>query len=214
MIGIVIVDDHPSIRDGLGTRIALEPDLEVRGEADDVESALDLIKKVQPDVAVIDVSLKTGNGIELVKLVKTEAPHVRTLVWSMYDESLYAERALRAGAMGYINKENATGVIIDAIRHILAGEVFLSPKMSSRLVNRIAIGKEVAGTSPVESLSDQELETFSLIGRGMNTSEIAERMKLSPKTVATYRARIKEKLDLNDMASLTREATQWVLEGS
>lgn len=212
MAKIVIVDDHPSTREGLITRIDLESDLEVCGEAADVDDALELIKTERPDVAVIDVSLKTGNGIELIRLVKSQYPRIRMLVWSMYEESLYAERALRAGAMGYINKEKVTGVIIDAIRNVLKGDIFLSHEMSSKMVNRMVVGKEAAGKSPVDALSDQELETFVLIGRGMKTSEIAERMKLSPKTIATYRARIKEKLDLNDMAALTREAAHWVLE--
>ena len=212
MARIVVVDDHPSTREGLITRIDLESDLEVCGEAADVDDALELIKTERPDVAVIDVSLKTGNGIELIKLVKSQYPRIRMLVWSMYEESLYAERALRAGAMGYINKEKVTGVIIDAIRSVLKGDIFLSHEMSSKMVNRMVVGKEAAGKSPVDALSDQELETFVLIGRGMKTSEIAERMKLSPKTIATYRARIKEKLDLHDMAALTREAAHWVLE--
>jgi len=214
MARIVIVDDHPSTREGLITRIDLESDLEVCGEAADVDDALELIKIERPDVAVIDVSLKTGNGIELIKLVKSQYPRIRMLVWSMYEESLYAERALRAGAMGYINKEKVTGVIIDAIRSVLKGDIFLSHEMSSKMVNRMVVGKEAAGESPVDALSDQELETFVLIGRGMKTSEIAERMKLSPKTIATYRARIKEKLDLHDMAALTCEAAHWVLENA
>lgn len=212
MARIVIVDDHPAIRDGLVTRIRMEPDFEVSGEAADVDEALQLIKSTNPDVAIIDVSLKTRNGIDLIKKVKAEGLTTRMLVWSMYEESLYAERALRAGAMGYINKGNATGVIIDAIRKILNGEIFLSGEMSSKILNRVIIGKDAAGKSPAETLSDQELETFVLIGRGMKTADIAERMQLSPKTIATYRGRIKEKLDLEDMAALTREATQWVLE--
>ncbi|MEO9593890.1 response regulator transcription factor [Rhodopirellula bahusiensis] len=134
------------------------------------------------------------------------------MVWSMYDESLYAERALRAGAMGYINKQQANEKMIDAIRTILGGELFLSKELSAKMLHCVIAGKESVATSPVELLSDRELETFRLIGQGMTTKEIASAMSLSPKTIETYRARIKEKLELDDMASLTREATQWVLE--
>ncbi len=209
---IVIVDDHPSTRDGLVTRVALEPDLEVVGQASDIEEALAVIDATRPDVAVIDISLKASSGIDLVKAVKERFPRVRMLVWSMYEESLYAERALQAGAMGYINKQHVTDTIVGAIRTIFAGELFLSKELSARMLHRVIAGKASVAVSPVESLSDRELETFRLIGRGMPTKEIAKAMNLSPKTVETYRARIKEKLELDDMASLTREAAQWVLE--
>jgi DNA-binding NarL/FixJ family response regulator len=194
------------------TRVALESDLEVVGEASDVDEAIKLIGDLRPDLAVIDISLKTSSGIDLVKAVKERYPRVKMLVWSMFEESLYAERALRAGAMGYINKQHATDKIIDAIRTILGGELFLSKELSAKMLQRVIAGKKSAATSPVDSLSDRELETFRLIGQGMCTREIAKAMALSPKTIETYRARIKEKLELNDMASLTREATQWVLE--
>lgn len=209
---IVIVDDHPSTRDGLVTRVALEPDLKVVGEASEMDAGLAVIDAIRPDVALIDISLKTSSGIDLVKAIKERFPRVRILVWSMYEESLYAERALRAGAMGYINKQQATDTIISAIRTVLAGELFLSKDLAAKMLHRVIAGKASFATSPVESLSDRELETFRLIGRGMPTKDIARAMKLSPKTVETYRARIKEKLELDDMASLTREAAQWVLE--
>lgn len=209
---IVIVDDHPSTRDGLVTRVDLEPDLDVVGEASDVDEAIEVIGEVRPDLAVIDVSLKSSSGIDLVKEVKDRYPQVKMLVWSMYDESLYAERALRAGAMGYINKQHVTDTIIDAIRAILAGELFISKELSAKMLHRIVGGKESVSVSPVASLSDRELETFRLIGQGLTTKEIAKAMRLSPKTIETYRARIKEKLELDDMPSLTREATLWVLE--
>jgi DNA-binding NarL/FixJ family response regulator len=208
---IVVVDDHPSTRDGLVTRVVLESDLEIVGEASDVNEALELINEVQPDLAVIDVSLTTGSGIDLVRMIKERYPRVKMLVWSMYEESLYGERALRAGAMGYINKQHATDTIIDAIRAIMAGKLFLSEELSAKMLHRFIAGKTSAA-SAIESLSDRELETFRLIGQGMTTRKIAEAMVLSPKTIETYRARIKEKLELDDMPSLTREATQWVLE--
>lgn len=209
---IVIVDDHPSTRDGLGVRVDLEPDLEVVGEASDVDDALELIARVRPDLAVIDVSLKSSSGIDLVKAVKKQYPRVKMLVWSMFEESLYAERALRAGAMGYINKQNVTDKIIEAIRTINDGELYLSKQLQSKMLNRLIAGENSTAGSPIESLSNRELETFRLIGLGLATKEIAKTMGLSPKTIETYRARVKEKLELDDIASLTREATQWVLE--
>lgn len=212
MTRIVIVDDHPSTREGLKMRIELEDDLEVCGQAVDVEDALLLIRDKRPEVAVIDISLKTGNGIELIKLIKAEKLRIRMLVWSMYDDSLYAERALRAGAMGYINKEQATAVIIEAIRKILRGDIFLDQQISAKLLNRVVLGNESAGRSPNDVLSDRELQTFEWIGRGLKTCDIANKMQLSPKTIETYRARIKEKLQLDDMPALTREAVQWILE--
>ncbi len=163
---------------------------------------------------MIDVSLKTGSGIDLIKSVKSENFKTRMLVWSMFDDSLYAERALRAGAMGYINKCSVTDAIIDAIRTVLKGEVYLSAEMSAKLLNRVVRGKEAIGQGPADTLSDRELQTFELIGRGMKTTEIAAAMHLSPKTIETYRARIKEKLEVNDMAALAREAVQWVIENS
>ncbi len=205
---IVIVDDHPSTHNKLVTRV----DLEVVGEASDVDEAITIIGAAQPDLAVIDISLKTSSGIDLVKAVKQRYPRVKMLVWSMYEESLYAERALRVGVMGYINKQQVTDTIIDAIRTILGGELFLSKELSAKMLNRVIAGKESVAASPVDALSDRELETFRLIGLGMCTKEIAKAMALSPKTTETYRSRIKEKLEFNDMPSLTREATQWVLE--
>jgi len=209
---IVVIDDHPSTRDGLVTRVDLEPDLEVVGEASDVAEGIEVIGKLQPDLAVIDVSLKSRCGIDLIKLVKERYPRVKMLVWSMYDESLYAERALRAGAMGYINKQQVTGTIIEAIRTILGGELFLSKGLQAKMLHRVIAGKDAVATFPVELLSDRELETFRFIGQGMATKEIAKAMCVSPKTVETYRARIKEKLAIDDLSALTREAIQWVLE--
>ena len=214
MIRIVIVDDHPATRDGLATRIELEPDLQICGEAGDADAAIELIDRVRPDMAVIDVSLQTSSGIDLIKTLKEHHPRVKTLVWSMYEESLYAERALRAGALGYITKQHATGTIVQAIRTILNGDLYMSKELSNKMLHRVIHGKASVACSPVETLSDRELETFRLIGQGMNTKDIAKSMNLSPKTIETYRSRIKEKLNVDDMVALTREATQWVLENS
>ncbi len=214
MARILIVDDHPITRDGLAMRIDRETDLEVCGEADDIDEALQTVAKTNPDLAVIDVSLKSGNGIELVKEIKYRFPNVRMLVWSMYDESIYADRALKAGASGYINKQSVRENIIDAIKMVLGGGVYLSANHTAKIINRLDRGgKPVLNTkSPMEVLSDRELETFSLIGHGKKTAEIATQMNVTTKTIETYRTRIKEKLDLEHAGELSRLAIQWVLE--
>jgi DNA-binding NarL/FixJ family response regulator len=210
---VLIVDDHPVVREGLSVQIRGHPDLEVCGEAEDLAGALALVEKARPDVAIIDISLKTGNGIDLIKRIKARGDPVRIVVWSMYPEGLYAERALRAGAMGYVHKGRATREIIDAIRAVLAGKVFLSDELTGQLLGRLVGGTGKAfGRSAVEALSDRELEAFQLMGQGLSTQQIAARMHVSPKTVETYRARIKEKLDLGSMAEVIRCAAQWALE--
>lgn len=212
MTRILIVDDHPVTRDGLAMRIEREPDLEVCGEACDIDDALQAIEKTKPDLAVIDVSLETGSGIELVKEVKARFPNVRMLVWSMYDESLYAERAIKAGASGYINKKNVRQTMINAIQTVLSGNIYLSPEYSAKVINRLDRGQSPGLKSPSEALSDRELETFTLIGHGLKTAEIADRMQLTTKTIETYRTRIKDKLELNHAGELSRLAILWVLE--
>jgi DNA-binding NarL/FixJ family response regulator len=210
---VLIVDDHPAVREGLGIRIARQADLEVCGEASDLAEALERVASIRPDVVVVDISLKSGNGIDLIKRIKAHDPSIRMLVWSMHPEALYAERALRAGALGYITKEQATDKIIEAIRRVLEDKVYLSEAMAEQVLNR-AVGRtgERAGGSPVECLSDRELEVFQLIGQGLDTQKIAENMQVSPKTVETYRARIKEKLSLNKANELIQRAVQWVME--
>ncbi len=193
-------------------RINIEPDLQVIGEATDVDDGFELIRRLSPHLAIVDISLKESNGMELLKRVKDEKLPTKILVWSMYDDSLYAERTLRSGAMGYINKKNATTEIVEAIRKVVKGEIYLCEKLATKLLQRVVTGNTTAGLSPAEALSDRELQTFEWIGRGLRTADIAERMQLSPKTIETYRARIKDKLELPDMAALTREAVQWVLE--
>ena len=209
---ILIVDDHPVSRDGLATRIAMELDLEVCGEAADVVDALKIIETCRPTLAIIDISLETGNGLELVKEVKVRFPEVRMLVWSMFDESLYAERAIQAGAMGYVNKKNVRETMIEAIRTVLNGNVYLHPAYVSKMLNRLGPGTSMEARTPTDALSDRELEAFALIGQGLKTAEIAQRMNLTHNTIETYRARIKEKLELKHSAELARAATQWVLE--
>ena len=210
---VLIVDDHPAVREALAIRIGRQRDLEVCGEAADMGEALRLVAEARPDVAVIDISLKAGSGIHLIKRIKNRDAYVRIVVWSMHSESLYAERALRAGALGYVNKDQATDRIVEAIRRVREGKVYLSDAMAERLLQRAVGGARAAVTrSLVELLADRELEVFRLIGGGAKTAEIAERLHLSVKTVETYRDRIRQKLDLSDGTRLSHYATQWVLE--
>jgi DNA-binding NarL/FixJ family response regulator len=213
-VRILIVDDHPAVREGLAQRIATHPDLTVCGEAADVAEALGLIVSLQPDVAIIDIALREGNGIDLVKRIRARACPVRMLVLSMYDDTLFGRRALRAGAMGYINKAEATDKIIDAIRRVLEDKVYLSEPMVAQMLTRTVGNKEKGPQSAVELLSDRELEVFKLIGQGRGTQEIADAMHLSGKTVETYRSRIKEKLELNSAVELVQRAVLWTLQGT
>jgi len=194
-------------------RISRQPDLEVCGEAADMTEALRLVADTQPDLAIVDISLKTGSGIDLIKRIKDRNDSVRMLVWSMHSESLYAERALRAGALGYINKDQATDKIIDAIRRVLEGKVYVSDEMAEKMLRRaVGAGRNEPMRSPLDALADRELEVFRLIGQGVKTAAIAEQLHLSVKTVETYRDRIRKKLDLRDGTELAHYATQWVLE--
>ena len=210
---VLIVDDHPAVREALAMRIGRQSDLEVCGEAADLSEALRLVADTQPDVAVIDISLKTGCGIDLIKRIKDRNDTVRMLVWSTHSESLYAERALSAGALGYINKDQATDKIVEGIRRVLEGKVYLSDAMVETMLHRTVGGERQEVTrSPLDALANRELEVFRLIGQGVKTAEIAERLHLSVKTIETYRDRIREKLDLSDGTELAHYATKWMLE--
>src|SRR6185437_13858748 len=210
---VLIVDDHPAVREALAFRIGRQGDLEVCGEAAGMSDALPLLADTQPDAPVIDISLKSGNGLDLIKRIKDRNDRVAILVWSMHSESLYAERALRAGALGYISKDQATDQIVEAICRVLDGKVWLSEAMAEQLLHR-AVGVRHHAVTPtlVNGLADRELEVFLLIGRGVKTADIAERLHLSIKTVETYRDRIRQKLGLCDGTELVHYATQWVLE--
>jgi DNA-binding NarL/FixJ family response regulator len=211
VVRVLIVDDHPVVREGLAMRLATQPDFEVCGEAEDVPGALALLTSTRPDLAIIDISLKNGNGLELIRRIKDRNDPVRILVWSMYPENLYAERALRAGAHGYLNKGQATHHVLEAIHAVLQGKVYVSGDLADQLLHR-ALGKKLDERSPMESLSDRELEAFQLIGEGMTTESIAEKMHVSPKTVETFRARIKEKLGLTNITELVQRAAQWAVD--
>lgn len=214
MARIMIVDDHPMIRHGLAQLLSEQEDWEVCCEADNPADAIRAFDTQQPDLVIIDISLKNGNGIELIKELKSLNSEAKMLVSSMHDESLFAERALRAGAMGYINKQEASDRMVEACRQVLGGRVYLSPRMSDRMLHRMIRPGEDVNHSPVDSLSDRELEVFELIGRGKTTRQIAAKLNLSPKTVETYRENIKTKLDLSNGTELTCHAVQWVLENS
>jgi len=208
---VLIVDDHPIVRHGLGELIARQPDLEVCGEASDSAEALRQVEANGPDVAVVDISLGGDNGIELIERIKALYPDIKTLVSSMHDEKTFAGRALRAGAMGYINKRESIRKVIDAVRQVLRGEVYLSPQMASQLLHRAAVG-EPLDHDPIERLSNRELGVFEMIGQGMNTQQIAGQLGLSPRTIETHRKNIKTKLNLQNSAQLSRTAFQWVQE--
>lgn len=208
---IFIVDDHPIVRDGLSELISQEPDLVVCGEAGDVPEAMRKIKESHPDVVVVDLSLRSGHGIDLIEQIKAHDGRIKMLVASVHGEELYAERALRAGADGYVNKQESTRTILEAIRQVMRGEVYLSPEMAKRLLHAV-LGGEPRCDDPVATLSNRELEVFELIGDGLTTRQIAERLHLSPKTIETHRDKIKAKLNLASGNELTRRAVQWVLE--
>jgi DNA-binding NarL/FixJ family response regulator len=208
---VLIVDDHPIIREGLTRFICQEPDIEICAGADNVEDAMRYAKELRPDLVVVDMSLKGSHGIELITQLKAFDERIKTLVWSMFDEKIYAERALRAGAMGYVNKQEPIETVIAAIRQVLLNDVYLSPTMTSRVLQRLGSGKSLED-DPVESLSNREVEVFRMVGRGMTTQHIAEALGVRPKTIEAHREKIKAKLNLKNAAELNCRAVQWVLE--
>ena len=214
-IKILIVDDHPLVRQGLELLINQRSGWSVSGHAGSTAEALQQLVADKPDLVLVDVSLQDGSGLELLKEVKARDPDIRMLVLSNHDESVYAERALRAGASGYVNKLEAGDKLLEAIEEVLKGKIALSRKMTERMVARAVGGAGQGGIAqPIEALSDRELEVFELIGRGFTTRQIASKLFLSPKTVETYRESIKTKLELANSTQLVRTAVRWVLEGA
>ena len=207
---ILIVDDHPLMRKGLAMTLNAEPDLNVCGQVADAEEALGALEEYDPDLAIVDISLPGMSGLELIKHMHALRPALRTLVVSRHDEALYAERAIRAGARGYVMKLEASDMIVKAVRRVLNGGIYVSEEINERLLLGLAAGRQELAQSPLEVLSDRELEVFELTGRGLGTREIAERLHLSVKTVESYRARIKDKLNLKTAAELMQHAVQWV----
>lgn len=210
---ILIVDDHPLVREGLAMRLSLQADLEVCGEASTEDEAMALVRETAPDLVIVDLSLKSGHGLEVIKQIKARHPAVRTLVFSAFRESLYAERALRAGAMGYLNKQESNDQVLVAIRTILAGERYLSAELAAKLINQ-SLGRFAAADDPVEGLSDRELEIFRMIGEGLTNRAIAARLSLSPHTIDSHRENLKRKLQLKNAGELTRAAVEWLLRTS
>lgn len=208
----MIVDDHPFMRRGLAQTINDMTEMTVCGEASSKAEAMALIDTLQPDLLVVDISLGDGSGIELIKEVSSRSPGIKMLVSSMHDESLFAERAIRAGALGFVNKGENSEVFVEALRKIKDGKIYLSSRMTDHVLTQFVATQEEPRKSRIDSLSDRELEVFELIGRGMITKQIAARLELSPKTVETYREHIKMKLNLSNGTELTRHAVQWVLE--
>jgi DNA-binding NarL/FixJ family response regulator len=210
---VFVVDDHPIVRQGLRLLIDQEPDLTVCGEAETADAVLPAIRKLQPAIAVIDISLGHDSGIDLIKNIRLQHPDLPLLVLSMHDESLYAERALRAGAKGYIMKQEAPEKVIIAIRQVLQGNIYVSDAMGAKLLNKLIESSRDETSSPIELLSDRELQVFKLLGSGFGTRQVADKLNVSIKTVEAYRANIKEKLNLKGSAELVQHAIHWVLSG-
>jgi DNA-binding NarL/FixJ family response regulator len=212
MIQVFLVDDHPIVRRGFAQLLAGEPDLAMCGEAASAHAALDALARLTPDVIIVDVSLGSSSGIDLIHDLKKRLPRAAVLVVSMHDEQLYAERSLRAGAAGYVMKHEATDVIVRAIRTVAAGDIFVSSAISLRLVQDWITNGPPRGSSPLDALSDRELQVLELMGRGFGTRAIAEALHISVKTVETYRARLKEKFNLRTGTELVRFAIRWAAD--
>ena len=208
---VFLVDDHPLVREWLTNLINQQPDLEVCGEAENVADALRGIASTNPELAVIDITLNAASGLELIKDIRIQHPSVATIVLSMHEEELYAERAMRAGARGYVRKRETSKNILAAIRRVLEGGIYVSEKLSNAMALKFLEGKEAVGvaSSRIEQLSDRELEVFRLLGQGRNTSQIAQQLHISLKTVQAHCVRAKEKLGLTTAAELVREAILW-----
>ena len=205
---VVLVEDHPMVRERLAELINKEPDLEVCGEADNIRDGFDLITQRGAQVAIIDISLQGASGLELLKNLKAASVTIPVLILSMHDESLYAERALRAGARGYITKNEASAKVMTALRQVLAGEIYVGTKAATKILGNLSQASQAG--SGVERLTDRELEVFEKIGRGRTTREISIQLGVGAATVETHRSRIKEKLQLENGAQLQREALRWV----
>jgi DNA-binding NarL/FixJ family response regulator len=206
---VFVVDDHPIVRQGLALLINQETDLTVCGEAEEMRSALSAIQAVRPDILIVDISLNGPDGLELLKHIRLGAPRLPVLILSMHDESIYAERALRAGANGYIMKQEATEKVLVALRRILSGEIYVSDRIANSMLRHYVRGVNPSEHSSISDLTDRELEVFRLIGEGHGTRQIAETLHLSVKTVESYQAHIKEKLSLRSARELVQHAVQW-----
>jgi DNA-binding NarL/FixJ family response regulator len=205
---VFIVDDHPLVREGLANLINQQVDVAVCGEAEDSTSAIAAIQTINPDIVLVDISLKNESGLELVKTLRTQFPELAVIVLSMHDEALYAERALHAGARGYVMKRETTKNVLTAIRRVLEGDIYVSDRVVNSMAKRMS-SRKTAAAEPVERLSDRELEIFRLLGQGRTPSQIAEDLRLSLKTVQAYCARAKEKFGVTSLTELLRAAIRW-----
>jgi DNA-binding NarL/FixJ family response regulator len=211
---VLLVDDHPLVRERLADLIGREPDLVVCGEAEDRRHALEAAETAQPDLMIVDLTLKNSDGLELIKDVHRRWPCMQMLVVSMHDESLYAERVLRAGARGYITKQEAARDILGAIRHVLSGRIYLNQAISTHILDLMFPSVKAADVSPADALADRELQVFDLLGRGLTTEQIAQHLRVGCSTVETHRLRIRQKLKLRDRASLVQAAIAWAQRAS
>lgn len=212
VINVLLVEDHPMFRERLATVISKRGDMAVCAEADNVHDALRLAESLRPNIAIVDITLRGSNGLDFLKDLKARGIELPVLVLSMHDEAIYAERALRAGARGYITKYEASSEVMAAIEQVLNGEVYLSRQMTSRMLGRLAVGKKATDAGDVSALTDRELDVFQRIGRGETARDIASSLHVGVTTIDTYRARIKEKLGLKNGNELQRRAMQWVQE--
>ena len=208
---ILVVDDHPIVRQGLALLINREPDMVVCGEAEESMGALHVLTSAHPDVLIVDISLNGPDGLDLLKTIRSTHPTLPVLILSMHDELIYAERALRAGANGYIMKQEATEKVLVAVRRILSGEIYVSDRIANKMLKHYITGAGTLRNSSIADLSDRELEVFRLIGEGHGTRQIAEELHLSIKTVESYQAHIKEKLSLRSARELMQHAIQWTM---
>ncbi len=206
---ILIVDDHPMMREGLGHLIANEPDLTICGEAEESTQAMRQIEEFRPDLVLSDLTLPGKSGLEMIKDIQTQYPEIKVLVISMHDEELYTERVLKAGARGYVMKQEGGKRILEGIRTVLRGEIFVSAKMSSKLLQMISGGTNRGKDNPLKNLTDREFEIFNLIGAGLSTAEISTKINISVKTVEVHRANVKAKLGLRSAAELLRYSVRW-----
>jgi DNA-binding NarL/FixJ family response regulator len=206
---VFVVDDHPIVRQGLMLLINQEADLAVCGEAEEMHSALPAILATRPDILIVDISLNGPDGLELLKNIRINSPHLPVLILSMHDESVYAERALRAGANGYIMKQEATEKVLVALRRILSGEIYVSDRIANSMLKHYVRGANLSEHSSITELTNRELEVFRLIGEGHGTRQIADELHLGVKTVESYQAHIKEKLSLRTSRELVQRAVQW-----
>ena len=209
---LLLVDDHPLVRRGLTEIILNQPDLEICGEAEDLASAFRQYQKLRPDLVVLDISLKDGHGLDLIKQLRLEDATARILMFSMHDDTLFAERAIAAGALGYVNKQEHESILVQAIHRVLEGRIYLNSELSEKLLERALNPSCKSPLQAVQSLTARELEVFELVGQGLSTQQIAEKLFLSHKTIETYREHIKRKLNLANAAGLTRAAILWLLE--